>query len=424
MELRKGYTGDIDLGDILAKAITALVIALILVGVVNVGMTVVTRDTYKSNLAFNEYAETYNALDESTREKIIPLLANKPEEGETTLELIENPTDKLSKAEKIGLVIAYLACIAVASLAGFFSYANGRSYRYYNADLPYGKPIGKFLFIFFFAAWPIILCSAIHMLIVYLRERHKEKAALTTQIEEAIDQNQVIATINQSIKPSARKAFVNYCVRFRTKSFNARKKEAEDCAQEAENGVKIATSELKTAKRQLSIANARLRTFNEISPSASTSREDALRDFEEIRAMRGVRNISAFNGKHAKIVVDVRVQYPYKGTLYDFGDYRITIENGGFTCIRTRSGLKINHTSTTPDYYETRGFCFGSRRDTISQYVRGYRIAEALTLMIDSLHSVNSDEAESKIPECFRKVTTIQATEKRLRRRRKGGEKA
>ena len=161
--------------------------------------------------------------------------------------------------------------------------------------------------------------------------------------------------------------------------------------------------------------------------------ENALRaeqEWEQIRQMRGVYSLSTQKAgpgkgkrdskgrKLQKLLIGVRVRVEYDGELYDFGDYRIEIEGTNFRAIRTRSGVRMNATDRSPDYNESGGFCFGSRRYEIAEYIQKGRLLEAITLMIDSLHSVNSEEVEAAIPKCFRRVKTIEKAKRRLLRKK------
>ncbi len=151
--------------------------------------------------------------------------------------------------------------------------------------------------------------------------------------------------------------------------------------------------------------------------NAETSKQAhdrALREWATIREMRGVASLRA-EKRCLAIKVDVRV--PYDGELYDFGDYLIKLYPNDFSCKRLRSGKRLDATSNAPDYNESSGFCFGERRSLIQKYVEKAQYLEALTLMIDSLHSVNGPDVERKIPNCFRKAKELERAKRRLKKK-------
>ena len=88
-----------------------------------------------------------------------------------------------------------------------------------------------------------------------------------------------------------------------------------------------------------------------------------------------------------------------------------------FSCKRLRSGKRLDAASNAPDYNESSGFCFGRRRSLIQEYVEEAQYLEALTLMIDSLHSVNDPDVEREIPNCFRKAKEFKRAKRRLKKK-------
>ena len=145
-------------------------------------------------------------------------------------------------------------------------------------------------------------------------------------------------------------------------------------------------------------------------------------EWNAIREMRGVMGLSVKKErgeKSKKLMIYVRVQVPYDGELYDFGDYQIRLLGNSSRCICVRSGIRKDATSRAPAYSSGVGdsFCFGSRRDEIDSYMWRGRYVEAITLMIDCLHSVNGADVEAKIPYCFRKVSRVKRAKARIKRK-------
>ena len=75
----------------------------------------------------------------------------------------------------------------------------------------------------------------------------------------------------------------------------------------------------------------------------------------------------------------------------------------------------MDYTSRAPLYHiHNNNFCFGDSLSTISDYLRDGRYVEAITLMIECMHSTNNDYDAAQIPNCFRKISTVEKAERKI----------
>ena len=380
---------------------------------------------YDSIVAHNETAKNFNALTLQERQIIAKWDESlEPLNSETLLMAMKlDPEPK--KTRYLRTILITLAIdIAIASMIIFGSYYSERCSDYFMADLPFDTIYGWVLLIMMFAGWPFLVISAIRMWIYFRPKRQAEKEAVENQakIELSEEQAYVLAQSPEIRFPKkARKAYIQYRVKGCKQAQQKQIKAAEDKVAQTKRSISGHGEEIRRLQREYGEAKAELNRLTSIDDYVSITQAQAKAEWKALAEMRGVAKITA-KAKHGdrpdRIFILVKVRVPYRGDVYDFGDYQITLRGSEFKCARLRSGVKINHTSTAPDYNESSGFCFGSRKSTITEYLEQGKTVEAVTLMIDCLHSVNADD-EDDIPHCFRKVEVIERAKRRLRRQAK-----
>lgn len=428
LERRGKYIGDID------EVFGYTAIALIVLAIVALfaSLLIFGGNSYNSDLEYNERVAEFNALPLTDRQTIANYTEYEVDENylRAPVEVSESNAEIWHKVWLPALLII-LAILSITTFAGYW-YEKNR--RYYLADLPLCRLYGWLLLLAMFVAWPFLLINASYAIIVNRpsiqrrlndrrarcaerrEKRQQEKQAVVEAAWQALTEEQLEHSVLLNFPEKARRVYIDYAVRGSQQAYLSRKSEAERTLQQCEERLRERGRAVKDAQRQLGEAKANLRNLDEAFLTGS-SRTAAAADWEAIRAMRGVAKVTATKRrgkKTSKLHILVKVRVPYRHELYDFGDYQITLCGTDFSCKRVRSGVKINHTSTAPNYNESGGFCFGNRRSTIADYMQHGRILEAIALMIDCLHSVNSEHAEAEIPNCFRKVATIEHTKRRL----------
>lgn len=357
----------------------------------------------------NHLAEVFNALPLETRTELEPIIEKSLSEDKT-IPLQEPPKAPEKKDYSqlwifhlIGFFIAgYLISVSYV----FFKYVARRNDDYYLVDFP-KRAVGVWIAIvtvpLFF---PVYLVSWVRFQI-FLRKLRIEES-------EAVEE-----TARQEIKskdrktPAAKKVYIDYVTRGRVEGYKLEKARIERAIETTTSRLRDLSGRMQEEQRNLASYNQQLRANEAESPAESRAR--AGEEWDQICQMRGVSKIRVdYQNGRPILVISVRVRVQYRKDFFDFGDYDIRIDRKYYSAIQTRSGIRRNATSSEPDYNESGGFCFGERKGEITKYLEGGRILEAIILMIDSLHSVNSKEAEEDIPRCFRKVSRIEAVKEKL----------
>lgn len=403
-------------------ASVTLVVAFFSAVVLLLGTTVVSGN-YDASIEHNQTAQKFNQLSLTERQLITEWSELEVDAGTYLMTLKDDPL-RVGEFVPRCLLVAIGVLIVVLSATLFLYYWDEKRSDHFLADLPLGTAYGWFLFFGMFVAWPILIVSALRMW-RYFRPQHKAEKAIVEQQAEAELSDEQVYQLAQSPKIRkmrvARQVYVNYRARGMTQTQQKLIEAAEGRVEELKHDIRDYGQKIQRKQRELGEAKAELQNLTTVKISAQATRSQAKTEWKLLSEMRGVANITAQKGRGKrpdKIFILVKVRVPYRNHVYDFGDYRIMLCGTTFECKRVRSGVKVDHTSTYPDYNESRGFCFGSRRETILDYLGQGKIIEAVTLMIDCLHSVN-DGVESYIPECFRKVATVERAKRRLRRQAK-----
>jgi len=407
------YYGDID--EVWCMPVTLAVIILVVAGIVFLLSCAVQTDA-EDVKAYNVQVADFNTLPKSDREVFAPF-CEKTLDDDLLLEPQELP---LSAKHMFTLAFPWflLAEFAVCVISTFAYYWYRKGSRYHLADLPFDTIYGWGLFIVMLPiGWPFLLASRLIMWCESQPTKHAEKAEVKRLAEEEL-------TLESNLQTAKFDEPAKYAyIRFRTQHFRDSKLQQEEQLREQIASKKTSLNEygrrIKCLQRELGETKAALKQLEETEPSREATKIEAQSEWQQILEMRGVAKLTTSKRKaksrdrFLRILIKVRV--PYKNELYDFGDYEVTFFEDHFTCREVRSGVKLNHTNTTPTYPDsTYDFCFGPRRYEIEDYARSGRIVEALTLIIDCFHSVNPGH-EEYIPGCYRKVQVIERTKRRLK---------
>lgn len=404
-----------DIDEVLFMPIV-LTIVLVIIGAAIFALCYFTQTKAEDVQNYNAEAEIFNALPKSDREIFQTFCKEDLLDNDLLIEPKEMPISA-KQMFKIAfpwfLLISFIICV----VATFINYWYEKDSNYHLADLPLGSAYGWVLLVLILPiGWPFLLSSRI---IMWYESRPHEKAE-TAELERLAREELTLEGNLQTAKFNDRAKRVY--TEFRTAHFRDSKLQAEkelrDKIAHQKSDISDYGRRIANLQRELGITQAELKKVEAITPNREATKSEAQSEWQQIIDMRGVAKITASKRKakpsqrFLRILIKVRV--PYKNELYDFGDYEVTFFETCFKCRRVRSGIKLNHTNTHPVYPDrTYDFCFGSRRYDIEDYARNGRIIEALTLIIDCFHSVNSGD-EEYIPGCYRKVKTIERTKKRL----------
>ncbi len=392
---------------------------------------------------YNASAAEFNAFPLDVRMAITQWTERDDVDPETFLITEKTPEPLFFLAEEfengqggkicwIVLGIFLLAC----SCATFALYLAERYKRFYLCSLPYDTVFGWVLFFMMFVSWPFMLISYICMRIQrteeFRRRREKrkelrEQRRMAEEREKAevrrLAESELTAVAKKMTRPAfperAHRAFVEYIFNGQVDARKARREEARKMVEDAKTQLQEAGQVVSDAQRALGEAKANLERVESVY-SETRSLIEAEADWEAIKDARGVSGIT-YDRRRKNLAIIFKVRVPYEGELYDFGDYRLVLDGSArCRCKEIRSGVKLNHTSVRPLYHiDDKLFCFGHSLGTIEDYLRHSRYVEAITLIVNCLHSVNGEDAAREIPNCFRKVEVVEKAKRRILRRNK-----
>ena len=420
MYKRHGYYTDVGARIVFPNVLFGMIVVIVVVGFFTFFAWDSHNDTADANSEFNKYASAFNELSSEERAVVRPFMYHEDEIDEETGLLPIKECDKVGFfayfRRHLCLIISLL--LLAYSILVFVFYLKEKSSYYHFADIPYRTSYGFFLLISMFVFWPVLLIGRIHMFIKSYSGTKADKQALHEQAYKEAQEE----LLSEAIKPKLRdlanrkaeNAYVRYIVNGRELARRARIREVDNALSLIQQNLAQYATYIRECQQRKSTLLAEKKQLEDAAESINQCRERARKEWATIREMRGVANLRA-EKECLAIKVDVRV--PYGGELYDFGDYLIKLYPDKYSCIRLRSGKRVNATSSAPDYNEPGGFCFGDRRSLIEDYIKEAQYLEALTLMIDSLHSVNDSWAEREIPNCFRKAKEFERAKRRLRKK-------
>lgn len=414
------FYGDISPRDVLSQSLIIVMVlyaAFVFFGCVGFA----NQGDYEEIKQYNQKVEAFNKLPSDERKKIKELVSGLTsdltwqEEDKTVLKAKNDPISMVSILGVVSVIICGLIPIVV-----FVVYYLERSSAYYLADFPLRTVYGWILLLLCLPiGWPFFIVSRIRML------RHTPKRAM----EEAGAQSDENETSDELLEEATKNRSTNEeeeYVKLRVTLFKEQRErmiqELDDDIVGCEKSIRYHGVQIQEQQKKLGEKRAQRQQLKD-EPITIDDRT-ALAELVQIRKMRGVKEIiSDLDNERLIIVVHVRV--PYEGAMYDFGDYeiRLSYQDSSAYALRLRSGVKQNATSEDPFYKDGDYFCFGDRLSEIEQYfVDEGRVIEALTLMIDCMHSVNPED-KKEIPNCFTRLskpkTNLQTKSKKKRRRKK-----
>lgn len=385
------------------------------------------QETAESVIAYNQQAEQFNTLPKAEREICQPFCDETMLDDDLYLKFKDMPTSAKESFSRVVHPWFFICWSITTSIITFAAYWSNKSRYYYLADLPLDTVYGWFVLFFILpVGWPFLLISRINMWYTTREENKAERGEIQNLAQAALTQESNIHTVE--CNKHARRAYIW----FRTHNLQEYKCHEQHRLNELITNYKCEISDygqrIANLQRKLGETKAELKRVEDEPSSREATKALAESEWQQILEMRGVAKITApkRRAKHQFLTILLKVRVPYKNNLYDFGDYEVTFDKNGFKCRKVRSGVKLNRTNSRPVYSDRQyGFCFGSRLDDILSYARSGHVVEALTLVIDCLHSVNPGD-EEYIPGCYRKVRTVERAKRRLQYRQffqKGGRK-
>ena len=420
MHKRYGYYKDISKKYVLPEVLKGTTIIIMGVLIYALIVWVTGYGIAYSNRKYNEYAKAFNELSSEERTIVKPFMADQYEIDEET---------GLLPIKECGEMISFLAylrennrtiigiILLLYSILVFYCYLKVRDKKYHFADVPIRNPYCFFLLISMFAVWPILLIGRVHMYIKSLPTVKVEKEALYKQALEEAQKELLLEATEPKIKGlaslKAEIAYINYIVSRRERIRKTRIAEIDVGIADVEQELKRCASSIREYQQRKSCFLAERKRL-ENAETSEQAHDRALREWTTIRDMRGV---TSFRAEERCLAIKVDVRVPYDGELYDFGDYLIKLYPHDYSCERLRSGKRLDATSDAPNYYNGSSFCFGDRHSLIQKYIEKAQYVEALTVMIDSLHSVNGPDVEREIPNCFRKAKKFERAKRRLKKK-------
>lgn len=319
--------------------------------------------------------------------------------------------------EVIGLKHLWFWCLAIFSALVTVRVGSVNVCRQrYAADLPPEEPYRIVTIGAMFVGWLYLLISYWRMQRLIKKERDLQIVAERKEVNKLAQQELKEDLEWQILKPTdpAGEQFAKFVRQENLNNYQRRLKDTRRAITEGEADLQSYGRSIQELQKTLNVKRAELKSLEQSKPQAVTA-EKAREDWNTLRQMRGVAKVEVSHAKEGdKLKILVKVRVPYKRVIYDFGDYEITICGGGSICKEVRSGVRKDTTLRAPLYHiGDNNFCFGARGDSIRQYLRDNQILEAVTVMIDSMHSTNDRDA-AYIPYCFRKVKTVREEKNRI----------
>lgn len=227
----------------------------------------------------------------------------------------------------------------------------------------------------------------------------------TEEKDEYVTYEDLSADRTQFVEKSCEQ-FIKYCQndKYSLEKYEERLQEAKESVNDIEENLRFHGRQVHKLQNRLRDAKLDLDKIKNSKPIGLKGQEVLTTEWEAIKNMRGVTDIY-YDEDEETLCIDVAVRVPYKGEVYDFGDYSIKIHRDEIECPRNRSGVREDWKGGYPDYcYDDGDFCLGDREGSITKFISEQRLREAIILVIDCLHSVNDEEEAEDIPNCFRRI--------------------
>ena len=144
-----------------------------------------------------------------------------------------------------------------------------------------------------------------------------------------------------------------------------------------------------TERGQLTAEQRNLEAFD-----VTADAPDSTKVEQEFQTILEHPSVHGINKVGSRLHVYVKARFTHDGLLYDLGDWVIKVSTSGLTTEEVRTGTKVAwHVFAHPIYRVDDGvFCFGHRRTTIDSLLERSQIAEAITLAVTCLGSINPDD--------------------------------
>lgn len=377
----------------------------------------------------NRNIEKFNQLSDEARSIVKELYPELEwQEDENVLELEAPP--KPSYADKVAANpsrehLMLLLRALVAFLLFVFLYYWMKT-DYYLADFPLDTHYGKLLLVLCLPlGWPFICVSLVQMRRRFGKRPKPTVATNQTTETRHTEEKSAPAPVETKVNVSNEEDYIKIRTTFFTKVQERAIRDVAESINITKDDLKTYGDKIQTLQKHLGQLTAKQKYLDEAKKAHPTlDRQTALDELEQIRKMRGVTEIIPCPEK-SRIDIIVKIRVPYQGSIYDFGDYKIRLWHDNCNTVRLRCGVKEDATSTAPYYHDGSEFCFGNRRNEIIRYSKEGRIIEALTLMIDCMHSVNEGDQQD-IPHCFKRVSDTSKKPKKQpekQKKHKGGKK-
>lgn len=423
MQRRPKYTNTKVLSRIIIKTLKYGTIALLIWFVAGLLTLLILKEENQLAVQNNRTAQEFNSLSPQERKLITKYLEETEQEelrGSKYLMEIQNVTSIQPAKRFFCGVLLILFCII--SLYCFIQYrSHARINHFFLADLPFSQISGWLMFGFCWIAWPCFLISFIRLKLydckIAITEHEEVKRVAATELEREFQ-----AKRGECFPKKARQSYISYRTHSRADGIHHAIASTENKLQQEERNLKEYGNSIQRVQKEIGRLKAELRNLRELTCDDKINRQIAHHEWEQIIQMRGVikayttrNNRKERKAKHANTLhIIIAVRLVYSGAMYDLGDYDVSITNNVRYCVTCcRSGKRLNATSTAPLYRYHGEFCFGNRKTAINEYFKEGRIIEMLSLIIDSLHYVNQSD-EKRIPDCFRKVKSIDHAKRKL----------
>lgn len=413
------YYQDIAPRFVILKALRlTLIVALVLSGIVWLVYAIADKPEVVQEK--NQKIEAFNALPKDERQLVKDLTSNLDwqDEDDTMLELDE----ALSLQDTIVVQKGAIVVAIIVMFIAFFCYywSECRS-EFFLADFPLGRVYGWILLLLCLPFGSPFLCVSYIRMWRYFRNKEipnettDNVTAETEPDQEETVEDPVDTTIEETVTDeesyvALRMEFAQERSEHTVKNLDASIDWTKRRLQEHGEKIQHLQKELGRLKTE------RSRLAECIESGETMTRQAAISELKKIQKMRGVKKITPDrDNDQLEILIQVRVTY--QGALYDFGDYLVKFWSDSCNTRLLRSGVKEDADSRDPFYPDGSGFCFGNRKNEIDHYAEEGRIVEALTLIVDCMHSVNEGD-EKDIPGCFKRIS-----KPKKRKKRKGGKK-
>lgn len=381
----------------------------------------------------NAKIEAFNDLPLESRKVIIEWEQIANFEPETYLRPLREK-ERISFWFIDDLGVTTTVAVLLVSAITFILYSSACLEKHYLCDIPQTW-FGRMLFVIMFVGWPILLVSWVRMHIkegdnLRIRRTYwktegssgvnssttEQEAPVSTEGSAIPDSIDSVITVRPPITlqsdDEAKAQYLEFASAGAIAQMKSELKEVVNDILRTEKAISDAIALVESNQARLGKLKAKKENLIRLQAKydAKVTREKAQMDWQIIRQMQGVYKVMfepAGSDEEAEdgLAVWVRVCVPYDGKYYDFGDFRVVIDAVcGYECKEIRNGELSGIHDRQPYYrYDNDNFCFGDRCGEIDDYTEHGQYLEALALIIDCLHWVNTED-RPYIPECFREI--------------------